>query len=198
MTKIAENIKKLMELEGINPAELSAKTGIERSTLHRILDGSTKNPTIESIKTIIKHYSFDEVVYGISPSAKHDKNEIPILSWMEATVPLSNINFSKKKMIKINIKASKNSFALILEHKLDSHFPKGALIVIDADRSPKDRSFVIVREKEGSLPSVKRYIIDGSTIYLKSMDQSLPSIKYEPDRFKIIGVIIQSIFDFEE
>ena len=198
MTKIAENIKKLMELEGINPAELSAKTGIERSTLHRILDGSTKNPTIESIKTIIKHYSFDEVVFGISPSAKHDKNEIPIISWTEATKSLSNIDLSKKRMIKINITASKNSFALVIEHRLDSRFPKGALVIVDADRDPKDRSFVIAREKESSLPSIKRFVIDGSTVYLKPIDPSLPCVKYEPDKFEIIGVIIQSIFDFEE
>lgn len=197
MTVIAENIKKLMELEGINPADLSAITGIERSTLHRILDGSTKNPTIESIKSIIKHYSFDEVVFGL-PAINNKKDEISIISWSEAATYPFDLNLSKHKTIKTSVKASKTTFALTIEHRLDGRFPQGALLIVDPERQPKNRSYLIVKEKGDSLPLIKRYIVDGSTAYLKPIDLSLPSIKYNPEQYKIIGVIIQSIFDFEE
>lgn len=192
MTEIAENIKKLMALEGISPADLSVTTGVERSTLHRILDGSTKNPSIESIKSIIKHYSFDEVVLGVSASG------IPIISWTESARYSQNIDFSKHKKIKTSITTSKNSFALVLEHRLNSRFSEGTLLIVDPERKPKNRSYIIIKEGDSLSTSIKRYILDGNTVYLKPLDHTLPSKEYDPSKFKIIGVIVQSIFDFEE
>lgn len=192
MTEIAENIKKLMALEGISPADLSVTTGVERSTLHRILDGSTKNPSIESIKSIIKHYSFDEVVLGVSASG------IPIISWTESARYSQNIDFSKHKKIKTSITTSKNSFALVLEHRLNSRFSEGTLLIVDPERKPKNRSYIIIKEGDSLSTSIKRYILDGNTVYLKPLDHTLPSKEYDPRKFKIIGVIVQSIFDFEE
>jgi SOS-response transcriptional repressor LexA len=199
MSEIAENIKKLMGLEGISPAELSAKTGIERSTLHRILDGSTKNPTIESIKTIIKHYSFDEVVFGINASEKYKKNEVPVINWSAVcSYCISEKEYSNKKTFKVNIPISENSFAIVMEETLDVRFQKNSILIVDCLRAPKNRSYIFVKEYGSFLPLIKRYILEGNTAYLKPMDPSLPTTKYEPEKFKIIGVIVQSIMDFEE
>ena len=197
MTNIAENINKLMDMEGINASELSRLTGINRSILHKILTGSTKNPTLESIKPIIKHYGFDEVVYGAS-SKSPGTNEIPILSWAEAAqFPSCQIFKTNRKYVLTNLQKSHNVFGVLVEYTLDSRFPKDTLLIIDHDRTPKNLSYVIVNEGTNNVASLKRFILDGCIAYLKSIDSTFPSVKYDPENFRIVGVVIQSIFDYE-
>jgi SOS-response transcriptional repressor LexA len=80
---------------------------------------------------------------------------------------------------------------------LDNRFSQGTLLIIDHQKTPKNLSYVVVQEAGSSIASLKRFILDGNTPYLKSIDPSFPSIKYDPLTFKIIGVVVQSIFDFE-
>jgi SOS-response transcriptional repressor LexA len=195
MTDIADNINKLMELEGITASDLSRKTGVDRSVLHKILNGSTKNPTIGSLTALIKHYSFNEIVLG---SYSREVNEVPILSWEEAAFsPQQSISWLKRKTVKVGLSTPQNTFALVIEYTLDSRFPAGTLLIVDKEKKPKNLSYVIVKEQENQLPFMKRYMLDGSIPYLKSLDPSFPSVKYDPNLLTIIGVVIQSLFDFE-
>lgn len=197
MTNIAENINNLMELEGISASELSRKTGVDRSVLHKILNGSTKNPSIESIKSIINYYSFDEVVLGKSP-IKMDINYVPIISWAEAAnfIP-ANSNNKNYKYIEINSSIKTASFALLVEFTIDSRFPSGTLLIVDQKKEAKNFSYIIIKEGKDNVTSLKRFIYDGATPYLKSIDPSLPSVKFDSSIYTIIGVVVQSIFDFD-
>ena len=197
MTNIAENIKALMNAEGISASELSRVTGIDRSVLHKILTGATKNPSIESIKALIQHYSFQEVLYGIKDNSALE-NHAPIISWTDAVQ--SPVNFSNdniQRYATIGMQVTNNIFCLLIEYTLDSRFPQGTLLVVDRQKPPRNLSYVIIQENESSMASLKRFILDGDTPYLKSIDPSFPSVKYDPNSFRIIGVVLQSIFDFE-
>lgn len=195
MTDIADNIIKLMKLEGITASDLSRKTGIDRSVLHKILNGATKNPTIGSLTALIKHYSFNEIVLG---SYDHEVNEVPVLSWEEAAfLPHYSILKAKRKIVKTGLAIPQNAFALVIEYMLDSRFPVGTLLIVDQEKEPKNLSYVIVKEQGNQLPFMKRYMLDGSIAYLKSLDPSFPSVQYDSSIFTIVGVVVQSLFDFE-
>lgn len=197
MGDIAANINKLIALEGISASDLSRKTGIDRSVLHKIITGATKNPTIDSIKSIIQHYGFDEVVFGIN-SIKNEHNGIPIISWSEAATMTPNSRIENRlKTIKLGIEVPPKTFGLLIEYTLDSRFPEGTVLIVDQKKEPKNLSYVITADIETKSSSIKRYILDGGTIYLKAIDPSFPSVRYEADKFRIVGVVIQSIFDFE-
>lgn len=197
MANIAENIKALMDSEGISASELSRVTGIDRSVLHKILTGATKNPSIESIKALIQHYSFHEVLYGMKENSVLENNA-PIISWTDAVqFPASLVDSNVQRYVKLGIPVTGSVFCLLVEYTLDSRFPQGTLLVADHQKKPKNLSYVIIQENESSVASLKRFILDGNTPYLKSIDPSFPSIKYDPSSFRIIGVVIQSIFDFE-
>ncbi|MFC3908549.1 LexA family protein [Legionella dresdenensis] len=197
MTTIADNINRLMNEEGITASELSRITGIDRSVLHKIISGSTKNPTIDSIKAIIKHYSFDEVVFGVKEGTHKSCDEIPILSWADAAC-LSRLGFtSNYKYLKVGYQPPQASFALLIEYTLDNRFPEGTFLIIDQNKKPKNGSYVIVKQENSNLASLKRFILDGSTAYLKSIDHSIPSVQYDDKTTKIVGVVIQSILNFE-
>ncbi|MBA2652074.1 MAG: helix-turn-helix domain-containing protein [Tatlockia sp.] len=195
MTDIADNINKLMELEGISASDLSRKTGIDRSVLHKILNGSTKNPTIGSLTALIAHYSFNEIVLG---SDNYEVNEVPIFSWEEAaTLRRHFISNTKRRTIKVGLNVSQNAFALIIEYTLDSRFPIGTVLIIDPEKEVKNLSYVIVKEQESQLPFMKRYVLDGSISYLKSLDPTFPSVKFDSSIFTIVGVVVQSLFQYE-
>lgn len=49
---IAENIKKEMDKKGLKPADLVRLSGIPQGRLSQILNGKTKNPTIDTISKV--------------------------------------------------------------------------------------------------------------------------------------------------
>ena len=197
MTSIAENIKNLMEFEGITASDLSRITGIDRSVLHKILTGATKNPSIDSVNAIIQHYSFHEVLFGVKQNDIAENN-VPIISWTDATqFPAIAQSGNAQRYLKIGLPVTENIFCLLIEYTMDSRFSQGTLLIVDHAKTPKNLSYVIVQENGGSIASLKRFILDGDTPYLKSIDPSFPSIKYDSCAFIIIGVVVQSIFDFE-
>jgi SOS-response transcriptional repressor LexA len=198
MTIISEKLKKLMINEGIKAADLSRKTNIDRTVLHRILNGQTKNPSIESIQSIAKYFSVNVEEITSNNDGRWEKGEVPLLTWEESTIfPLKSIIKEEHKYVKTNKVMSSNSFALIIEHSIDVMFPKGSLLFINPDVKPKHRAIVIVQEEDDKVSSIKYYILDGDTAYLKPIDPDLPTAKYDKVKFKIIGVVVQSIFDFE-
>ena len=177
MTNIAGNMKALMSAEGISASELSRVTGIDRSVLHKILTGATKNPSIESIKALIQHYSFQEVLYGIKDNSVSENNA-PIISWADAVqFPINLPDGNIQRYAKIGMQVTNSIFCLLIEYTLDSRFTRGALLVVDCQKAPRNLSYVIIQENESSMASLSRSILDGNTPYLKSIDPSFPSIK---------------------
>lgn len=187
-----------MNSEGITPAELSRQTEVDRAALHRILNGQTKNPSIDSMQSIAKYFSVSVEEITSDNEARWKKGEVPIISWAESTVsPLTSVLDNKHRFAKTNKSLSETSFALIVEHSVDNMFPQGALLIVNPDVPPKHKAFVIVQEEKEEISSMKYFILDGSTAYLKSIDPDLPTVKYNQERFRIIGVVVQSVLDFE-
>lgn len=196
MSDIAKNLNKLIKEDGITPSELSRITGVDRSVLHKILTGATKNPSIDSIKAIIQYYGFNEVVLGVS-NLQSTKG-IPIISWSEALVfPSIDLDSKQRKYIKLGLQSS-DYFCLIPECTIDSRFSQDTLLIVDYNKKPKNLSYIIIKKENNKIASLKRFILDGETPYLKSIDSSIPSVKYNPKIFKIIGVVVQSILNYEE
>lgn len=65
MINITKSMKMLKE-KNFSIAEISEKTGISKSTLHDLENGTTSNPRIETIDKICKglNISVDEFLYG--------------------------------------------------------------------------------------------------------------------------------------
>lgn len=198
MAGITENLKRLMCNENISASELSKKTGIEQSVLHRILSGATKNPSMKSLAPILKYFSIGLEEITSQYDERWLKGELPIISWSEATnVPLKPTIDKQLKFIKTNKKISNNSFALLIEYDFDIRFQKGTLLIVCPDVEPKNRNYVIVQEESSALASLRHYIVDGNTVYLKPIDSALPAQKYDRKFFRVIGVVVQYIFDFD-
>ena len=58
--EIFERILELVETKGITPYEISSKTGISEAVLSRLLNGKTKKPNQNNIKTLAKYFNISE------------------------------------------------------------------------------------------------------------------------------------------
>lgn len=52
MKDIGARLKKAMEIKGVTPYEVAKSTGIAQTTLSRILNGTTKKPNMDNLKTL--------------------------------------------------------------------------------------------------------------------------------------------------
>jgi transcriptional regulator with XRE-family HTH domain len=74
---IAEKIHELMNQRGITPYRLSKETGVSYTGLTKILNGTTKNPQIDSLKLIADYF-------GQSVDYFTDEEERKIPDWATA------------------------------------------------------------------------------------------------------------------
>ncbi|KTD03803.1 HTH-type transcriptional regulator [Legionella geestiana] len=194
MTSIAENINTLMEEEGITASDLSRLTGVDRSVLHKILSGATKNPSIDSIKRIIERYGYEPVVMG--KKLDNLSAKLPIISWEQAILlPSLEILKNPKEFIVFPSKHNASVFGLYVLNAYDNRFPEGTLLVVDQEREAVHLSFVIINEQD-RYTAMKRLIFDGGRAFLKSLEPTIPSIQFDRNLHKIVGVVVQSIFSF--
>lgn len=71
---IADTVSKLMESEGLSKYKLAKESGVPYTTLIKILDGTTKNPQIESLQSIAAYFNVD-VDDLINSGSKKEKSE---------------------------------------------------------------------------------------------------------------------------
>lgn len=206
---LAKNLKNLMEIHGFNASELARKTDVPQSVINRIMNGVTTNPGVETLKPIASFFSLsiNDLIEGNSISIKAKSNiiytpnskdirQIPLLSWREATSWSGRKSVKKRyKMVSTNKGVTDSAFALFIEDEIDSRFPSGTLLLIEPMKKPKNRDYVIIQQMNHQIATLRRYIVDGGTVYLKSIDPDLKTIEWNKNH-KILGVVIQSIFDF--
>lgn len=66
MLNISECMKRTMESRNLEVAEIAKKTGMSKSTIHDLENGTTINPTIRTIAKLCEgiEISVDEFLYG--------------------------------------------------------------------------------------------------------------------------------------
>lgn len=92
---LIENLQKLIEKEGLSRYKLAKETGIPYTTLIKIMDGTTKNPQIESLSPIADYFkvSVDHLIGESASSiieAKLEERSMTLAELAEkANVPLT-------------------------------------------------------------------------------------------------------------
>ena len=211
MTKLSDNIKKLLGIRKLTISDLSRKTGIHHSVINRIINGETENPSIRTVSPIAAYFSLSvndllsdqplskENNTDIAYTAENEKiKQIPIISWSDATrwKGLEIDNIKKYKLIYTEKGITKAGFALKIQEDISFLFKEGSILIIEPTIKPKNRDFIIVQDGKYPMATLRRYITEGSSVFLKPMDQSLHAVEFDKDKHHIIGVVVQSLFDY--
>ena len=218
MTAIAlplnEVLNRLLFQKQIRVTELARKTGVSQPTLQRMVMGNIENPHFASLKPIADYFNItlnqlrgiDPIpwLYPITPE-EAGWTRIPLLSAEQAVkykkFLVSKTHLKINEMVLTDIKISKDAYALKMQDaSMEPLFPKGTLLIIDANKEPKDRSYVVVALQNYPHAIFRQLVVDGPHQYVKPLspdfDQYKMGILSKND--KILGVLLQARYNYEE
>jgi SOS-response transcriptional repressor LexA len=109
--------------------------------------------------------------------------------------------FETRETVQVDMALSEGSFAVTVEDAaMEPQFPRGAVLIVDAKRSAKDRSFVIASLGKSEKIVFRQLLTDGINHYLRSLspDFSQFGMITMTDNDTILGVVLQARKDYLE
>lgn len=213
--ELKDILSSLMEECDIDDAQLARETGVPASTISRMRINSNANPTASTLRPISKFFSISiSQLLGDEPLPKdrlpgthnptyYTSARMPVIEWDWVMNWVDTHGESIKEKLKTWISTEKevglNSFALIIPtNSFGLAFRKGSTIIIDPSQSPIDGDLILVKNKNEENVLLKQFLLDGSEIYIRSVNPEIKSITPFTKDHKIIGVVIETRFSFQE
>lgn len=202
---LSNNLQQLMRIHGnISISELARLTDIPQPTIHHILTGSTKNPRKRALEALSEYFSVsiqqllgqEQLPTVIPDAVKEDLHisTIPIVEW-EMLQEWPSTMAQASRQILLDRKIAKNSFALVSKNiDLEPAIPQNALLIFEADKSPKDRDFVVVHLGRENLILLNSLFIENGQHYVKQNqeDGNVRLIKLDTAQDRILGTLIEA------
>lgn len=204
---LANKLAQLLNDKGLTANAFAKKSGIPQPTIHKILEGKTANPGINTIEDIAANldvspceffdYPFDYTIEGLAP-------KIPLYPWfscmdVQDQMKDSEENRSEGYFFPEEVQSGQRLFCFKVEG--DYYVPtfrSGDIVFFDANKKPVSGSYVVIvedEEVEGDiiyLATIEQIITDGRRLYLRSLNIDIPDTQLKPllKSQKIIGTCI--------
>ncbi len=212
---ISEILSRLMFEKKIRTAELARRINLPQPTVHRIVTGTSPKPHLSSLTPLAEFFGVSiEQLRGLEPIpwlsiydggrlTQAGWREIPVISWEEAAVwhqkkPEEDVSANT---LFSDAPVSEKSFILCMnDASMAPQFPIGTFLVIDPEKSIKDRCFVIVKLKHAPVPLFRQLLIDGSSLYIKPISPELEHFRMTllGEEDKICGLLAQIKLNFTD
>ncbi len=220
---VKDNLKKLMQSDSkISEGELSRKTGVPQSTIHRILAGQIKESKPSTLRPVANYFGISLAqLQGEEPmpTQRHHLSEtdkdpstylgtparlIPLITWQQATewssIYESYQHESNKGWVATNKNVGPNAFGLRIQGSsmTATHGPSfedGFEIVVDPDRAPQHHDFVVVREANKDSSIIRQLSIEGSSYDLFPLNPRY-QVTHIEDLNQVCGVVCQLLANF--
>ena len=195
---LAQTLNELISKEGsLTPAGLARKLGIPTNKITRILNGDVTDPKASTLLQIANCFGITiNQLLGLESIIRQGEYGDLTASQM---LPVFNLNhMDEQKTPKGWYRWVENDlegdyYALCIDTDLyEPIFPQHALLIINPDLIPDDRSFVVVKNKNNpSHCSIKKYVIDGNETYLYPINPKLSVEIFDETLYTIAGVILE-------
>ncbi len=203
----ANKLSQLLREKGLTANAFAKKSGIPQPTIHKILEGKTSNPGLNTIEIIAASldvspceffdYPLNYAIEGLSPKIPL----YPLFSCMDIQDQMkdSEENRSEGYFFPEEIQSGQRLFCLKIEG--DYYVPTfrdGDIVFFDANKKPVSGSYVVlVDDEEASgdvifIATIEQIITDGRRLYLRSLNIDIPDTQLRPllKSQKIIGTCI--------
>lgn len=200
---IRDTLRTLMSREDVSEAKLSKATGINQTTLNRLLreggDAKTKTliPIAKFFGVSVSHLTGEFGENTLLPLKNSKVFIVPIIpfeqiiSWdfhyKETTVYSYPTVVTAKNI-------SDRTFATMSQNSMEPMFKAGTILIVDPDAEIKDGSYVLL-STGFSTPALRRIIIDGQRKYKASVFKKNEDPEPISDQDKIVGILIESRYD---
>lgn len=213
--ELKDILTSLMEECDIDDAQLARETGVPASTISRMRINSNANPTASTLRPISKFFSISiSQLLGDEPLPKdrlpgthnptyYTSARMPVIEWdwIMSWIDTHGEDIKEKLRIWISTEkeVSENAFALIIPtDSFGFAFRKGSTIIIDPSQPPRDGDLILVKTKNEENILLKQFLLDGSEKYMRSVNPEIKSVTSLSEIHKIIGVVIETRFSFQE
>ncbi len=195
---LAQTLNDLINREGkLTPAALARKIGIPTNKITRILNGDVTDPKASTLLQIASYFGITlEQLLGlesITPQGDHGEvmasRQLPVFEISNS----DNLKTPKEWYRWTENGMDGDYYALSVDTDLyEPTFPQNALLIVNPDLAPEDRSFVLVRKKNNPAHcSIKKYVIDNNEIYLYPVNPKRPVEIYDETLYTMAGVILE-------
>jgi transcriptional regulator with XRE-family HTH domain len=185
--------------------QLSKNTGVPVTTIKRIKYSKDPNPTINSLLPIANFFSLTvNQLIGLEPFPKersfgvYQENKalwtrVPIISWESILDwPENKNSYILDDHIITDVEISSTAFALVVSEDNWITFPKGINLIIDPQKEPKHKNYIIVFNKLLSSPFFYQLLTFDGTHYLKPPHVDYKTVPYDKDVYDFKGTLIQA------
>lgn len=181
----------------LSPAALARNLGIPTNKITRILNGDVTDPKASTLVQIANYFDIRiEQLLGLEAIVRQGEYKP-----LEATRALPVFEFSKVAQShapKEWYRWAENDvngeyYALSIDTDLyEPTFPQNALLIINPDITPDDRSYIVVKNKDPlSHCLIKKFVIEGNQVYLYPINPKLPVEIYDENLYTVVGVILE-------
>jgi SOS-response transcriptional repressor LexA len=205
---ISNILKALMFKRDVNTSKLARKLNLPQQTLQRIVSGTSTNPHSKTLKPIADFFNIsleqlkgehplpESIVSSDLPILVQQKTKnIPLIDWNIVEHYLSESDQdSNSNSVFVDESTPHRSFAVILpDSSMEPYFPKGSLLILDPEKSLRDRCFVLVRVSQEDSIIFRQLIIDGDNKYLKSLHPDLNTfpMRLFTEKDSMLGIMIE-------
>lgn len=192
----------LLKGKAITSGKLANQINIPRATINNIVQGKTTDPRASTLEAIANYFeiSVDQLL-GKTNSKNNESDVvpqklIPVISWDRISSRdhiISNLrSYQDIATIPIDINLEGNQFAMqVIGDAMWPQFEEGSILVIDPNKQPKNRDFVIAHIKQNEDIIFRQLYTEGHTYVLKAFNSVFPSLVMANGDF-IIGTVIQT------
>ncbi|MCD6040022.1 MAG: repressor protein [Gammaproteobacteria bacterium] len=203
-SEIHEILQQLIRFKEISVAELAKLIGLPQPTIQRIAAGVYKKPHTRTLKPIADFFNisinqlkgFEPIPFLLTNKVLH---MLPLLT-PEQALQQAAIKETTEK-IACDIVMGNRSFAMYMpDTSMEPLIPKGSTLLVDPDRTPRHRNFIIVKLHHYSDILIRQLITDGKELFIKPLSPDLQSFKMTLLNKKdtILGVIAQVRLNCED
>ncbi len=206
---LVKNLRWLMHKRKITEAELTRKTKIPSTTLHKILSGETADPRISTLQTLSTHFGvLLDHLYSKNMEVEEEASLIfpqknffiPIISWEDSVEIQDSTDFLSKfknnEWITADILKTERAFALTTKPSMEPRLPRGTVLIIDICTAPIDGDLVIVHYANSKEATLRELFIDGPNKLLLPVNAITKGDNFDEKIHRIIGIVTQSRFSY--
>jgi SOS-response transcriptional repressor LexA len=195
----------LIKQAQITEAGLAKRINIPRATINRLASGKTPDPRASTLNAIAAYFnvSVDQLL-GKQPLFSNNNHSIiaaphasiPVIEWQNAKnwqeFALSLKPDKHFNWVMVDPSSTQGKFALCLKgESMWPQFQENTLLLIDPDRKPENRDFILAYIKKRDEIVFRQLIVEEKYRFLKAVNTIFPVIQLEEHDI-IVGIIIQT------
>lgn len=202
--RVAQILSRLLLDKKITISELARQINLPQPTIYRIAHGECANPHVSSLQPIADFFSLTvDQLRGLDPIHSIEKiSKLIFLDWMDAIRwPANKNKFKNSERVLTSAPVSSKAYVLrVKDLSMEPIFMPGTFLIVDPEKQPKDRSYVIAKISGYAEPIFRQLIINAKNRYLKPLTPDLKKYKMTPLNCDdlIIATLVQATRNFAD